>query len=138
MTKRKFVRISLGAKQSTQPDSADVTAKQNPKKASPKDWHPAEVVAALRMKGYSLRQLAKLNGYSNQNSLTTALHRPYPLAEAIIAEAIGLPATGIWPSRYGADGKPNRGRPGPKPMLPSGAKPSRLRAMRNPQNADMA
>jgi len=87
------------------------------------------------MKGYSLRQLAKLNGYGNQNSLAAALRRPYPLAEAIIAEAIGVPVIEIWPSRYGVDGKPNRGRPGPKPMLPPGARPSRLRLIHNQQQA---
>lgn len=110
----------------------NVTALQAPKKTSPKDWHPAEVNAALRMKGYSLRQLSLLNGYSNPNSLAKALHRPYPLAEAIIAEALGISAPEIWPSRYGTDGKPNRKR-GQKALLPAGAKPSRLRLVRNPQ-----
>ena len=113
----------------------DVTARQAVKKTSHQDWHPAEVVAALRMKGYSLRQLALLNGYGNANSMTTALHRPYPLAEAIIAEALSLRAPEIWPTRYGPDGKPNRGTAGPKPMLPPGAKPSRLRVVRNAQKA---
>ncbi|MFC3716845.1 transcriptional regulator [Luteimonas soli] len=112
-----------------------MTARPAAKKTSPEDWHPAEVVAALRMKGYSLRQLAKLNGYGNENSLTTALRRPYPLAEGIIAEAIGVAPATIWPSRYGRDGKPNRGPSGPKPMLPHGAKPSRLRLARNRQKA---
>ncbi|CAG2087708.1 helix-turn-helix domain-containing protein [Xanthomonas euroxanthea] len=85
------------------------------------------------MKGLSLRQLSILNGYDNPNSLAKALHRPYPLAEAIIAEALGISATEIWPSRYGTDGKPNRKR-GQKALLPVGAKPSRLRAARNPQS----
>jgi len=110
-----------------------VTARAAVKKTSPEDWHPAEVVAALRMKGYSLRALATLNGYGNANSLTSALRRPYPLAEGIIAEAIGVEPTRIWPSRYGPDGKPNRGPSSPKPMLPHGAKPSRLRLVRNRQ-----
>ncbi len=110
-----------------------MTALNATKKTSHKDWHPAEVVAALRIKGFSLRQLALLNGYGNPNSLSTALHRPYPLAEALIAEAIGTPATDIWPSRYGADGKPNRGQPGQRAHLPPTAKPSRLRAARNLQ-----
>jgi len=112
-----------------------MTASQTPKKPASKDWHPAEVVAALRMKGYSLRQLAKLNGYNNPNSLSKALHHPWPLAEAIIAEALGINAPTIWPSRYGEDGAPNRGRRGPKPLLPVGAKPSRFREFRNLQQA---
>lgn len=110
-----------------------MTALQAAKKTSLKDWHPAEVGAALRMKGISLRQLSILNGYNNPNSLAKALHRPYPLAEAIIAEALGVSAPEIWPTRYGKDGKPNRKR-GQKALLPAGAKPSRLRLVRNPQN----
>lgn len=110
-----------------------MTARPLAKKASHQDWHPAEVVAALRMKGISLRQLALLNGYGNANSLTSALRRPYPLAEALIAEAIGCKPCVIWPTRYGADGKPNRGSSGQKVMLPANAKPSRLRLVRNPQ-----
>ncbi|WP_240336126.1 helix-turn-helix transcriptional regulator [Stenotrophomonas sp. B1-1] len=111
-----------------------MTALQALKKASLQDWHPAQVNAALRMRGYSLRQLSLLNGYSNPNSLAKALHRPYPLAEAIIAEALGISAPEIWPSRYGADGKSNRKR-GQKALLPAGAKPSRLRPIRNSQQA---
>ncbi len=108
------------------------------KKTSRQDWHNAEIVAALRMKGYSLRQLALLNGYGNANSLTKALHKPYPLAEALIAEAIGVNPWVIWPSRYGSDNKPNRGPSGQKPLLPPNAKPSRLRKVRNPQKAARA
>lgn len=111
-----------------------MSATTAPKKASHQDWHPAEVIAALRMKGLSLRQLALLNGYSNGSSLTTALRRPYPLAEALIAEALGKPAQELWPTRYDANGTPNRGSQGPKPLLPQGAKPSRLRQRRNPQS----
>lgn len=113
-----------------------MTATNATKKTSPgEDWHPAEVVAAMRVKGISLRQLALLNGYKSPNSLTTALRRPYPLAEALIAEALGIEARQIWPSRYDADGKPNRGTSGPKTLLPAGAKPSRLRLVRNAQKA---
>ena len=109
-----------------------MTASTAAKKTSPRDWHPAEVVAALRMGGYSLRQLSLLNGYGNPGSLAKALHRPYPLAEAIIAEALGLAPEAVWPSRYGCDGQPNRQR-GPKTLLPANAQPSRLRLVRNAQ-----
>ena len=103
-----------------------MTARKDAKKPVIKDWHPAEISAALHMKGYSLRQLSLLNGYGNPNSLAKALHRPYPLAEAIIAEALCMDAPRIWPSRYGPDGKPNRRR-GQRALLPADAKPSRLR-----------
>ncbi|MGH8039191.1 MAG: helix-turn-helix domain-containing protein [Pseudomonas sp.] len=111
-----------------------MSAITTPEKASPaKDWHPADVVAALHRKGFSLRQLALLNGYTNGNSLNSALRRPYPLAEALIAEVLGQDPQAIWPTRYGNDGRPNRGQSGAKPKLPSKAKPSRLRPSRNPQ-----
>ena len=111
-----------------------MTATTTAKKASPgKDWHPAEVVAAMRLKGISLRQLATLNGYTNPNSISTALHRPYPQAEALIAEVLGVSPQTIWPSRYDRNGLPNRGRSGAKPLLPTDAKPSSLRPVRNLQ-----
>lgn len=110
-----------------------MTALHATKKTSPGDWHPAEVVAALRMKGFSLRQLAILNGYGNANSLTSALRRPYPLAEALIAEALGVEPMAIWPSRYDAKGETNRGTSGMKALLPSNAKRSSLRPACNPQ-----
>ncbi|MBH1874310.1 MULTISPECIES: helix-turn-helix domain-containing protein [unclassified Stenotrophomonas] len=111
-----------------------MSATTTPRKASPaKDWHPADVVAALHRKEISLRQLALLNGYTNANSLNTALRRPYPQAEALIAEALGKKPQAIWPTRYDADGKPNRGPGGRKPLLPPDAKPSSLRTGRNPQ-----
>ena len=112
-----------------------MTAKQPTKKTSQDDWHPAEVGAQLRMKGISLRQLSLLNGYRNPNSLAKALHKPYPTAEAIIAETLGISAQEIWPSRYDSDGRPNRGKPGQPALIPAGLKPSRLRAARNPQTA---
>lgn len=71
-----------------------------PKKAAPKDWHRADIVAALRKRGWSLRRLSLHHGYLNACTLTTALNRPWPRGERLIAEAIGVPPTRIWPSRY--------------------------------------
>lgn len=63
----------------------------------PKDWHPADVKAALEKKGVSLRKLAKTHGYSHfQRVLTTH----WWAAEQIVAAALGLRAEEIWPSRY--------------------------------------
>jgi Ner family transcriptional regulator len=87
------------------------------KKPVIQDWHPADVVAALRKKGWSLQQLALHHGYAGRTSLSSALAAPYPKAEAIVAEALGVAPQEIWPSRYNADGTPNRKR-GSKPMRP--------------------
>ncbi|MFO1418356.1 MAG: helix-turn-helix domain-containing protein [Methylotetracoccus sp.] len=77
------------------------------KKQSPEDWHPADVVAALRKKGWSLRRLSVAQGYS-PTLLKHANAHPYPWAERIIADAIGVKPQEIWPSRYDAEGRPNR------------------------------
>ncbi|HHR6443363.1 TPA: helix-turn-helix domain-containing protein [Providencia alcalifaciens] len=63
------------------------------------DWHRADIVAALHKQGLSLSRLSVAAGLS-ASTLRNALRAPYPRAEQIIAEAIGVPANEIWPSRY--------------------------------------
>lgn len=63
----------------------------------PSDWHPADVKAALEKRGVSLRKLAAACGYSH---IQRVLVSPWWAAEQIVAEALGLPAASIWPSRY--------------------------------------
>jgi len=62
-----------------------------------RDWHPADVKSALEKRGFSLRQLAKKWGYAH---IQKALRQPWLAAEAVIAQAIGVPPETIWPSRY--------------------------------------
>src|SRR6185437_13455472 len=81
------------------------------------DWHAADIVAALRKKGWSLQQLALFHRYASRTSLAKALAQPYPKAEQIIAEVLGIAPREIWPTRYNVDGTPNRTR-GMKPMRP--------------------
>lgn len=63
-----------------------------------RDWHGADVIAALHKSGQSLRQLSLSHGYS-ADTLGAALVRSYPKAERIIAEALNLPISAIWPER---------------------------------------
>lgn len=70
------------------------------KKAAPKDWHRADIVAALHKAGWSLRKLATHHGYSAPTTLSAALDRHWPKGERLIAEAIGIDPATIWPSRY--------------------------------------
>jgi len=79
------------------------------KKASHQDWHPADIVAALRKAGWSLRQLS-LHYKLSPGTLKAAIQMPYPNGERLIAAAIGVKPWEIWPSRYDAEGQPNRGR----------------------------
>ncbi|MBI6262380.1 helix-turn-helix domain-containing protein, partial [Proteus mirabilis] len=49
------------------------------------DWHPADIIAALRKRG---------------TTLANALSRPWPKGEKIIADFLGVAPSEIWPSRY--------------------------------------
>ncbi|WP_368565540.1 transcriptional regulator [Pseudoxanthomonas sp. UTMC 1351] len=73
------------------------------------DWHWADVLAALRKRGWSLRQIGKAEDYSDGNALGEVSRRPYPKAEAILARYLGVshPML-IWPTRYDTNGQPNR------------------------------
>jgi Ner family transcriptional regulator len=64
---------------------------------STQDWHPADVIAALRKRGTSLRQIALGNGYSHINRVLTS---PWLAAEQLVAQALELTPADIWPSRY--------------------------------------
>ncbi|ULU26631.1 helix-turn-helix domain-containing protein [Dyella terrae] len=88
------------------------------KKPAPQDWHPADIVAALRKAGWSLVQLAVANGYKSRTAIAHAMHRPYPKAERIIASALDMQPQDVWPTRYNADGTSNR-TPGSKPLRPA-------------------
>lgn len=74
-----------------------MSAFKDPKKST-QDWHRADVVAALHKKGWSLRELSRQHSLS-AGTLKTALDRPYPKAEGIIAAALGLSPADIWPER---------------------------------------
>lgn len=72
---------------------------QNVKKVPATDWHPADIVAALKKCGTNLSKLSADNGLS-RGCLRNALYRPYPKAERIIANKIGVAPSEIWGSRY--------------------------------------
>lgn len=63
------------------------------------DWHPADVLAALKKRGHSLAGLSTSHGY-HATAAGKALKRSWPALEVLIAEAIGVPPQEIWPSRY--------------------------------------
>lgn len=69
------------------------------KKTATSNWHPADIVAALQKKGWSLRQLSLAMGLS-EHTLKSVMSRPYPKAEKIIAEVLGEAPEAIWPERY--------------------------------------
>lgn len=67
--------------------------------ASSKDWHSADIIAAIKKTGTTLAAVSRDAGLSS-TTLSNALLRPWPKGEMIIAKAIGVEAKEIWPSRY--------------------------------------
>lgn len=68
-----------------------------------KDWHTADIIAGLRKKGTSLAAVSRAAGLSS-STLANALTRPWPKGEYLIAEALGVHPSVVWPSRYFKDG----------------------------------
>ncbi|PHM39165.1 transcriptional regulator [Xenorhabdus mauleonii] len=64
-----------------------------------KDWHQADIIAALRRRGTTLAALSREAGLSS-STLSNALSRPWPKGEWIIANYLKLHPSEIWPSRY--------------------------------------
>jgi Ner family transcriptional regulator len=63
------------------------------------DWHPADVLAALKKRGKTLSGLSRAHGY-HATAAGKALRRPWPALEALIAAELDLQPENIWPSRY--------------------------------------
>jgi len=70
-----------------------------PQKKTAEDWHRADIIAAVRKTGWTIRRLSIASGL-HPGALNNALDRPWPKGERIIAAAIGLPPESIWPARY--------------------------------------
>lgn len=64
-----------------------------------KDWHSADIIAALKKQGTTLAEVSRVQGYAS-STLANALMRPWPKGERVIALALGRQPEEIWPSRY--------------------------------------
>ncbi|HHH0486495.1 TPA: helix-turn-helix domain-containing protein [Yersinia enterocolitica] len=63
------------------------------------DWHPADIIAALRKKDTTLAAVSRKAGLSS-STLANALTRPWPKGEWLIAECLEIHPSEIWPTRY--------------------------------------
>ena len=63
------------------------------------DWHPADIITALKKKGTSLAAVSRNAGLASF-TLTNALNRLWPKGERLIDEALNVAPVKIWPSRY--------------------------------------
>lgn len=108
---------------------------QDQKNQPTQDWHWEDVMAALRKSGWSLRQLTIEMGYPEGSSALGSVKRhPWPRGELILATALKKKPHEIWPSRYHADGTPNRRRGRDIRRPTAGADMTPLVALRrNPQ-----
>lgn len=64
-----------------------------------RNWHPADIIAAIRKQRTSLAALSRDVGLSS-STLASTLYRPWPKGEALIADRIGVHPAEIWPERY--------------------------------------
>ena len=64
-----------------------------------KDWHPADIKAALAKKNLTLRDVARKYGLPEQ-ICSDALSGRSRLGEEIIAKELGLTPKKLWPSRF--------------------------------------
>jgi len=85
-------------------------SRKPPSQLPSSDWHPADVLAALKKRGKTLAGLSVAHGY-HPTAAGKALKRPWPAMEMIIARELGLAPEAIWPSRFDELGNP-RGHPG--------------------------
>jgi len=68
-----------------------------------RNWHPEDIKAAVRKKGWTLSELARTYGLSDV-SVRRSLRKPHFYGELAIAEILGLSPRQIWPSRFETNG----------------------------------
>lgn len=64
-----------------------------------RDWHTADIKAAVEKKGLNFEAIGRNNGVSGA-TIREAFRKPYPKSERAIAAAIGVEPSVIWPTRY--------------------------------------
>lgn len=74
------------------------------KKTANADWSRKEILVALEKAGWKTMRALAEHCEIAQSTLFGAFWKPYPASEKRIADAIGVHAMVIWPSRYNTDG----------------------------------
>ena len=59
-----------------------------------KDWHQADIIAAIKKKGTTMAAVSRRAGLSS-STLSNVLTRKWPKGERLIAETIGVKAETI-------------------------------------------
>lgn len=79
-------------------------ANNTAKKTSREDWHPADITATIHKRGYTLRDIARLEGLRDSSTLSKAMITSYPAGERRLAKYAGVPVHEMFPTRYYPDG----------------------------------
>ena len=93
------------------------------------NWHPADIGAALKKRGWSLSRLSRFHGLA-RSFCEHAIRRPFPKGERLIAEAIGVPPEDIWPERFAERAAKAAARAARQRRVPVTTKARRPRAPR--------
>lgn len=63
------------------------------------DWPPERIKAAIVSRGLTMRKIA-VDAGMDPSAVSVTIRRPWRRGEAAIGNAIGVPPSTIWPSRY--------------------------------------
>lgn len=74
-----------------------------------RDWHWADVKAALEKAGTNLTRVSEAADYT-PDAASKVQYKSWPHLQTLIARAIGKRPQDIWPSRYDDRGNPIRRR----------------------------
>lgn len=66
-------------------------------------WDAPGILAAIKRKESNLTDLARKAGL-NDSACRTSLTRPFPAADKVISDFLGVPLHVLWPDRYEANG----------------------------------
>jgi Ner family transcriptional regulator len=87
-------------------------------------WHRQDIIAALKKQGTSLAAVGRSLGFSRA-TMSWALMKPHPRANAAVAAALGLSMHELWPLWYMA---------APSPSPSPSTKPSATRSKESRAN----
>ena len=67
-------------------------------------WHPEDIKAALRKRGWTIARIGREMGYAFPDTPRKVFVQPWPYMEQVVADLLHIHPAEIWPDRYKADG----------------------------------
>jgi Ner family transcriptional regulator len=75
-----------------------------------RSWHRQDIIAALKKKGSSLAEVGRGLGFSRA-TMSWALIKPHPRANAAVAATLGVSMNELWPLWYAPNVAPSAPKP---------------------------